>query len=603
LGTKKLLAAAASVIAGALAMTACTPTPQATQSNISTKSVATVAWNQAFYAYNSLTTFGNATANANIIYLTNDTFNYYNKDLQLVPNKSLGSYEKVSDSPLTIKETIADTATWSDGTPVSAADLVLYWGAQSGLFNNAKVKTDADTGDVAKANTGTNVFFNAASSTGFDLIKDVPTVDGKTITYTYSKPFGDWEMALLNPSLPAHVIGERALGITDPTQAAQAVLDAFKNKDLEKLSKISNVWNSDFNFKTMPSDKNLVLGTGPYTITDLNEQYVTVSKNPNYKGENKPTIDTITVRIIGDPQASVQALQNGEVLATQPQATADILKQLQALQGVTLLRETGGTYEHVDMAMDNKGPFDAAAYGGDANKAKLVRQAWLQTIPRQKIIDTIIKPLNPAAEIRNSYLVVPGSPMYTPVVAANGMSTTFGAGDNTDKAKALLSEAGVTSPTVRFMYDNTNTRRVQEYQLIKESAEKAGFKVVDAGNKDWGSLLGNTSKYDSVLFGWQSTSTGFSGAASEYQTGGGSNFYGYSNKKVDSLWDDLLVTTDTAKQQDLVNQIEKLLVDDAFSITIFQFPQPTGVSNKLQNVSSMALSPTMFWNFWVGPES
>jgi len=597
LGTKKLLAAAAGVIAGALAITACTPAPQATQTNISTASVATVAWNQAFYSYNNATSFGNAVANTNITYLTNDSFNYYDKELKLVQNKGFGSYEKVSDSPLTVKQTIADTATWSDGTPVTAADLILAYGAQSGAFNNYDAKLNEDTGDVDKANSGNNVFFNS-SNTGWSLIKEFPKVEGKTVTYTYSKPFVDWEIDLMNPGVPAHVVGKRALGIEDPTQAAQAVLDAFTNKDNAKLAKISNVWNSDFNFKTMPSDKSLVLGTGPYTITDLNEQFVTVSKNPNYKGEHKPTIDTITTRIIADPQASVQALQNGEVLATQPQATADILKQLQALQGVTVLNETGGTYEHVDMAQNNKGPFDPASYGGDANKAKLVRQAWLQTIPRQKIIDTIIKPLNPDAAIRNSFLVVPGSPMYDGVAAANGMESTFGAGDNTDKAKELLAQAGVTSPTVRFLYDNTNTRRVQEFQLIKESAEKAGFKVVDAGNKDWGSMLQSTSKYDSCLFGWQSVSTGFAESDPTYRTKGINNFYGYSSKTVDGLLDELIVATDTAKQQDLVNQIEKNLVDDAFSITIFQFPQPTGVSNKLQNMSSMALAPTFYWNFW-----
>ena len=44
------------------------------------------------------------------------------------------------------------------------------------------------------------------------------------------------------------------------------------------------------------------------------------------------SIDTITVRYNEDPQAAVQALQNGEVQLISPQATADILKQLQADQ-------------------------------------------------------------------------------------------------------------------------------------------------------------------------------------------------------------------------------------------------------------------------------
>ena len=326
---------------------------------------------------------------------------HYDKSLKLVPNASFGSYEKVADSPLTVKQTIAPTATWSDGVPVTPADLVLFYAAQSSLYNTYTAKVNADTGEAAK-NSGNNVFFNA-SSASLALIKEFPVVEGNTITYKYSKPFVDWEIGVLTPGLPAHVIGKRALGISDPTEAAQAVSDAFKNKDNAALAKISNVWNTDYNFNTMPADKELVIGTGPYTISDLKEdQYVTLTKNANYKGEHMPSIDTVTIRFIPDAQASVQALQNGEVLVTQPQATADILKSMQALPNTTVLNEGGATYEHVDMAQNNNGPFDPKAYGGDEKKAALVRQALLQTIPRQKIIDTIIKPLNPAAAIRNS---------------------------------------------------------------------------------------------------------------------------------------------------------------------------------------------------------
>lgn len=599
MGTKKLLVASAGVIAGVLALSACTPTPTASQSaGINTAKVARVAWNDPFYSYNIVTTFGNAVANSNIVYMSNDTFNYYDKNLNLVPNTSFGTYEKLSDSPLTVKQTIAPTATWSDGVPVTPADLLLFYASQSGLYNTYAAKVDAETLGVGK-NAGSNVFFNA-SSAGLKLIKEFPVIEGNTITYKYSKPFVDWEIGVLNPGLPAHVVGKRALGVADPAQAAQAVVDAFKNKDNAALAKISNVWNLDFNFRTMPTDKELVIGTGPYLITDLKDgQYVTLTKNADYKGDHKPTIDTITVSFIPDAQASVQALQNGEVLVTQPQATADILKSMQALSNTTVLNEIGGTYEHVDMAQNNNGPFDPKAYGGDAEKARLVREAFLQTIPRQKIIDTIIKPLNPDAAIRNSYNVVPGSPNYDAMVAGNGMQSTFGAGDNTDKAKELLAQAGVKTPvTIRFLYANNNPRRVQEFQLIKESAEKAGFKMEDKGNANWSALLKDTSGYDASLFGWQSTSTGVTEMDANYRTGGTNNHSGFSSKTMDALLDQIQTELDPVKQKELLLQIEQELVKDAFSITIFQFPQPTAVSNQLQGVSSIPLAPTYFWNFW-----
>ena len=47
-----------------------------------------------------------------------------------------------------------------------------------------------------------------------------------------------------------------------------------------------------------------------------------------------------------------------------------------------------------------------------------------------------------------------------------------------------------------------------------------------------------------------------------------------------------------------MDQLSAQLTKDAFSITIFQFPEPTAVSKRMQNVSSIQLAPTFFWNFW-----
>ncbi|MFZ0531330.1 MAG: ABC transporter family substrate-binding protein [Propionicimonas sp.] len=604
MGTKKLLAAASGLIVGALLFSACTPptpsaNPTSSQSAISEKTTVSVMWNQAFYSGNGATSYGNATANNNILYMTNDSITYYDNDLKLVTNKSFGGYEKTSDSPLTVKQTIADTATWSDGVPVTAADFILAYGAQSGLFNNYEAKLDEETGDVGGSNKDGKVYFNSTNA-GWSLIKDFPTIDpsNKSFTYVYSKPFADWEKSLFTPGLPAHIIGKRALGIDDPTQAALAVLTAFKTNDATALSKISNSWNSDWNFAEMPSDKDLLVGSGPYTISEfVKGSYLTLSKNANYKGEHVPSIDTITVRYNEDPQAAVQALQNGEVQLISPQSTQDILKQLEAVQGVKVLTGDEGTFEHVDLVFNNKGPFDPASYGDDAMKAQKVREAFLLTVPRQQIVDTIIKPLNPDAAVRNSFTQVPGAPNYASVSAANGMGTTYASAD-IEKAKALLAEAGVTSPTVRILYAKPHPRRVQEFQLIKESAEQAGFKIVDGGDANWGAKLSGTSKYDASIFGWQSVSTAVSENDANYRTGGQNNFGGYSSKIVDGVLDGLQVATDDAKQAELLAQLEKQLVNDAFGLSVYQFPSVTAYSDKLAGVAPSTIAPTIFWNFW-----
>ena len=245
----------------------------------------------------------------------------------------------------------------------------------------------------------------------------------------------------------------------------------------------------------------------------------------------------------------VQALQNGEVDLISPQSTADVLKALEAIDGLTVETNVEGTYEHVDLQQGNGGPFDPATYGGDVEKAHKIRQAFLKTIPREKIVTDLIQPLNPDADVRNSFTQVPGSPMYDGIVEANGQQDAYGEVD-IEGAKALLAEAGVPSVQVRMLFDPNNTRRVNQYELIKGSAAEAGFDVVPyTVQTDWGTDLSNAkSFYDAALFGWQSTSTAVTESDANYRTDATNNYYGYSNPEVDALYDALQTETDTAEQ-------------------------------------------------------
>ena len=607
MGTKKWFAGAAGLIAAALALSACTPPAANSTATAPAASNVSVMWNQPFYSVNQYSTSGNNLVNANVGYLITDTMTYYGEGLNLVNNKSFGTYEKLSDSPLKVKVTLADTATWSDGVPVTAADLVLYWATYSGAFNTLsddEVKKDQDTGAVTSTNKGSDVYFDQTGVPAFSLVKDFPVIgdNGKSVTYTYSKPFADWEKNLMTAGLPAHVVGTRALGETDATKAADDVVKAFQNKDNATLSKISNVWNKDWNFKNKPADANLLVSCGPYVISDaVADQYLTLTKNPNYKGEHKPSIDTITIRFNEDPMAGVQALQNGEVQLISPQVTEDAYKAAKALTNATTITGIEGSYEHIDLSVASGGAFDPKTYGGDAAKALKVKQAFLHVVPRQKIVDTLVKPVNPDAAVRNSFNAVPGAPDYEAVSSANGMGTTYGDVD-VAKAKQLLSEAGVTSPTVRIMFAKQNVRRQGEFRLIKEAAEEAGFKIVDSSSDDWSTLVFTApDKYDVAFFAWISNGTGVTDVIPQYKTkklGGSNNPYGFSNKQVDDLYDQLQVETDPPKQTEILKQVDKLLVDNAFGLTIFQFPSMTSYSNKLSGIKPIAITPTIFWNFW-----
>ena len=157
------VASAAAVAAGALVLSGCA----APQSEIVEGSTLSVAWNQPFYSYNGDTSFGNATANNNIIYSTNSGFNYYNDVPELVKDESFGTYELVSEDPMVVKYTIADGVKWSDGTAVDAADLMLNWVALSGAYNTPDFDsgefTDPDTGEFTDDFPTDVVFFDSGA--------------------------------------------------------------------------------------------------------------------------------------------------------------------------------------------------------------------------------------------------------------------------------------------------------------------------------------------------------------------------------------------------------------------------------------------------------
>src|SRR5699024_10487297 len=159
----------------------------------------------------------------------------------------------------------------------------------------------------------------------------------------------------------------------------QAILDAIKAEDTHALSKISDVCKTGCDCTSMHGDEQLQVRNGPSTKPKLEQgQNDTHELDHNYTRPIEPQRQTDTVRDNGDPTVMVQAIENGEVDMTQPQATADVLSAAEDLDGVTVDAADGATYEHVDFTFDNKGPFDPEAHGGDEEAAKKIRQAFLK---------------------------------------------------------------------------------------------------------------------------------------------------------------------------------------------------------------------------------
>ena len=545
----------------------------------------TIAWNDLIDDFNPSSASGNNSANAVVSYLTGASFSYYNNEPALVKNTDYGTYELVSEDPLTVKYTINDGVVWSDGTQIDSADMMLAWATIFGY---------------GQAEDGTYLFTHANPRE--TLASKIPTVDGNSITFEYDVQYVDWELQF-GVGVAAHGAVMMAYpDITDQADAKTQLVDAITNGDLEWLGAVADVWNTGYQSASTPSNPLVYLSSGQYVLEELVEkEYATLVVNDKFAWGPTPGYERITVRQIADSTAAVQAVDNGEVQIASVQPTAAILALVQALTNAEYAGGDESVYEHVDLTFNNGGPFDPASYGGNAETAKLVRQAFLLSIPRSEIVDKLIKPLNPMAEVRTSALFIPGSPGYDEAVEA--YSLYLGTDEeNREAAKALLVEAGVSTPIeVGFWFVEGNVLRAHEFKLIQLAASQVGFTVVDESEPNLeftDRSINPINSHDAVIFGWQATSLAVSGLGQTFGTGKFSNFNGYSSSTVDTLLAELDTALDPARQIEIKRLAEVELANDGYGITIFQFPVLTWWDNSVEGVSSNVLSPNYLWNFW-----
>jgi peptide/nickel transport system substrate-binding protein len=234
------------VSAGALVLAGCSSSKSSNgggeTSEIQSGTQVTVAENSSVTTLNPFTATGYATYNSNVQYMTGTGWNYYDATPKLVKNTAFGTYKEISTNPLTIQYTLSKNAKWSDGVPVTAADMYLAYASDISKYNNAK---------------GVN-FGGINAGSGLDLITQLPKVSngGRTFTTVFDKPYVDWEVSLITPVIPAHILWQEAFPgqKMSNTKAAAAVQTAITSNDTAKLTTLAKTWNTAWNVTRLPSD-------------------------------------------------------------------------------------------------------------------------------------------------------------------------------------------------------------------------------------------------------------------------------------------------------------------------------------------------------------
>jgi peptide/nickel transport system substrate-binding protein len=550
----------------ALGLSACASDSGGDQSSGDSASTAPVTftwgYEQEFSGYNIWTADQYTLANGVVMQQVINGFWQFGEDGSVVPNKEFGTYEKTSDNPLTVKYTFDPKAAWSDGNPLDCDDAVLVWLANSGKSGSKG--------------------FSAVSTTGYEDNAKPTCKDGdKSFTIVYDKPYADWSSAF-GPSggnfLPAHIL-EKESGVSDIITAA----DDPKGADSLKAAA---VYNKIWNFNPGELKPAISPSAGPYQLSKWDAgQSLTLTANPKWWG-TPPKSQTIVLRYLA-PNAMAQALQNGEINAMDPQPQVDLVNQLKALGNqVKFSTSDQFSFEHLDFNFTG------------AFKDRDLREAFAKCVPRQQIIDNLIKPVNPEAKIFQSRFIFPFQDAYSQFETGVGGN----AYDKTDipGAKQLVDKAGKGKKVrVRIGWrkdpQQLNKRRADTIALIQASCNQAGFNVVDAGTADFFENAWPAGNFDVAMFAWSGSSL-VSGNTSIYKTGGGQNPGKYSNKSVDDALSAVNQELDVDKQTVLLKQMDTTLWKDLATIPLFAFPAVVATSTNAEGVVYNPTQADLSWN-------
>jgi peptide/nickel transport system substrate-binding protein len=332
------------------------------------------------------------------------------------------------------------------------------------------------------------------------------------------------------------------------------------------------------------------VGTGPFKFNEWRRgEYVHLVRNENYWGEGQPHVDEVYFHFIPDSAQRAIAMETGRGdVATRTTIAGPDLKRLLA---------TGDFVNHTD-AYNGLGAMSQLRFNlrRPPFDNKLVRKALTHAVDRQFLIDTIFSgqgrvPLGPIAT-GTRYFDADACETYP---------------HDPEKAKALLDEAGLTpdSNGIRGSFEligffNSNERQ-RMAEVLKLQFAEVGFDVTTT-MVDVPTIVKRDTDWDFDCE-WQTIGQFYDpaiGVSRNYLTDRilhafQNNTVGYSNARVDELWQKAMSTTDEAEAQKAYSEIQSIITDDAVSIWLIEWIDVFLTTKAIANIDQGPLTSYYSW--------
>ena len=415
---------------------------------------------------------------------------------------------------------IDDAATWSDGTPVTADDVVY---------------TALRLASPVIGNTAMMYYvFEGVGDDGFveegaESIDGIQKVDDKTVQFTTKEemPITTFENSYARYllTLPKHVIEQYS-------EEELSTADWFNHPDVV---------------------------SGPFIVTDFDvDHYISYEANKDY-WKGAPKIDKLNIKIVDGSQLYA-GLQSGEIDITQ-QTMSDIPQEdyesVEALDNVDVVYGSPVTNQSVFIQTQNVPDVK-------------VRQAMLYAIDRQQILEEL---LNGHGEIVDGFLSS-ASPFYddslTPVSY------------DPEKAKALLEEAGWDgSQTIRFYVNSGDSTFVNAASIIAAEWAAVGIKA-EIQTVDFATLMSVAGTEDYDVLAVQYTYAPVDPYPDvAWLLGGEGSWTGYSDDTLNDALTKSQLTSDPEETKELFSVVDKKVQEDVPMFSAYVISAQGAVSKRI----------------------
>ena len=294
------------------------------------------------------------------------------------------------------------------------------------------------------------------------------------------------------------------------------------------------------------------VGTGPYVLAGWNKgASITLSQYPAHRQAAAIKLKRATFKFISDPAAQTAALLSGDL---------DVFVRVPAYRSLAQFKANprfqvivSGSRAKTILAMNNaRKPLDDVR----------VRRAISAAVDRKAVIEGAVDGFG--VPIGSHY--VPGAPGYVDTTGVNPF--------NIDKAKALLKEAGVTTPLELTLTLPPPPYARQGGEVIAAQLAKIGINA-KIQNVEWAQWLSGTygnKNYDLTIVSHVEPFDLGNYAKADY-------YWGYQSAKFNELYTRIKTAPRPADRAKLLADAQRLLADDAANVFLFQ-PQWITIAHK-----------------------